>query len=250
MQGPTNITTPKMDTEDRLAHQEQAIESINRGLEELQERLDSMASRLLDLGASQEALELQTALLSREAEDEGPNMPNSAFGRGRSAVPIDTAERLQYQLDDLNRALANSTAQAVNRADAIESELQGLVTSLQRLESELSDLRDIARRPTPDEPVRELHRTPLPAAATEDDWRAMEDEVGTLKVAGSVVQDRLLRLEQRRAALQESMNGLSLQQVRSDQDIRQLEKQIRHLSFLVATVGLLVAGTLAWLLAH
>ena len=156
---------------------------------------------------------------------------------------VDAPERLRHQLGDLKQTLASSTAKTLSRADAIESEVRGLSESLQRLASELTDLRNIVRNLNPDEPDRWLQRT-----TTEVDRRTMQDDVGALKMAGGVMQERLLRLEQRRAALQESLSGLSLQQVRTEQGTRRLQRQVRQLSFLVAVV-LLAAGTLTWL-AH
>jgi prefoldin subunit 5 len=73
--------------------------------------------------------------------------------------------------------------------------------------------------------------------------------VRSLEKAGDIFEDRMARLEKQREALQESLKALSLQQVRTDHDIRQLRKQSRQLAGLMAAGGVLVGVTLAWLMS-
>lgn len=233
-----------MDVEDRLARQDKQIAAIRKSLDEIRAGLATAATKLRHLTVGQESLELQTALLSREAEDGHLAAPSLSAVRSRAIASIDVLDKLQRRLDELTQAQKTSAAQAATRTDVLETRVRELRGVAQHLQTDLAALRDASLRPSPGESHRHLHAPSIRDASTEDALRTLGDEMNALRTAGGVVQDRVMRLEKRRGALQESLDGLSLQHVRTDHDTRQLRQQMKRLSVLVAILGLLTAGLL------
>lgn len=142
-----------MDFDNRLSRQQKEIETIRVDLDETRTGLDTMALRLLELSAGQEALELQTALLSIEAENEIPEASTSPAAPIDAIAPIQGLERLQSRLNELSQKLLTSSTHAERRTDILESQIQELQHSEQHLENQLSDLRNVVSTPNQSESV-------------------------------------------------------------------------------------------------
>lgn len=239
-----------MDLDDLLAHQQKDIEGIKHGLDETRTGLDTMALTLQQLSAGQEALELQTALLSSEAENESPKATVSPGATNDAAVPIKALERLQSKLSELTQALQTSAMQGETRSAKLESRGEKLQGVVQRLENETPNLRHGVSPANHAGPPVGVPDAPQQADLAEDAWRNLVDHVSALKAAADSAEIRIAALEQRREALDETLKALSLQQVRNDQDVRQFRTYLKRLAVLSATAALLAAGCFAWLVSR
>jgi chromosome segregation ATPase len=232
-----------------LARQENKIETTRDALDQVQTRLDSMAARLCELSAGQEALELQTALLSSDPEGELPGVAASSVLTADAAASIKALEQLQSQLNELTGTLEVSAAQTEGRVDTLEGRVQGLQRVADGLEHVVCELREeiaSARSTGGDSRTRE---GPTRDDPTDRAWRSLVDDVRSLETAGGVVEGQVARLEKQRETLQESLKALNLQQVRTEQDMRQLRRQSKQLAGLVAAGGVLTGVMLAWLIS-
>jgi chromosome segregation ATPase len=232
-----------------LARQENEIETTRDALDQVRTRLDSMAARLCELSAGQEALELQTALLSSDAEGEFPGVAASSVVSGDAAASIKALEQLQSQLNELTRTLEVSAAQTEGRVGTLEGRIQDLQRVADGLERVVSDLREEIASVGSTGGDSKKPEVPTSDDPTEDAWRTMVEDVRSLETLRGVVEERLELLEKQRETLQESLKALSLQQVRTDHDIRQLRKQSKQLAGLAAAGGVLAGVTIAWLLS-
>jgi predicted nucleic acid-binding Zn-ribbon protein len=230
-----------MDVDDRLVRQEMEIETIRHGLEDVQAALDSVASRLNQLSEGQDALELQTALLSKAAEDNG-FVNETVFARapGDPDPPNEALDGLRQQLDRLTQGLQTTTGRA-------DSRIEALVTSGQRLEHEVADLRTRVSALKPADSNQPPETASGTGTATDKMLRTLVDEASALKTAGGMTHDRIVRLEKRGSGLQDTLNALSLQQVRTDYDSRQLRRHLKRLLVLTTASVLLIGAVLAWL---
>ena len=213
----------------------------------LDRRLEGVESRLHQLAERQESLELQTALLSKEAEQitgpphwpsVGTSSPDDPDRAGQRPAPRSARAADQRQFEQLR----TSTAQLGARVEGLQDEGK-------RLERAVANLRDEVSR-SPDGGLA----AKVDSAAAFGDQLAqrqhqLTDEVAALKAAGGSVHDRLIRVEQRNNPLQETVDDLSLRYARQDNETRALRQRLRQRSILGLVAFLLVlAGLgLAWL---
>ena len=213
----------------------------------LYRRLEGVESRLHQLSERQESLELQTALLSKEAEQAiGP--PHwSSVGTSSPDHPERPGQRSALRsahASDMRQfeQLRASTAQ-------LEARLEGLQAEGKRLDRAVAILRDEVSRP----PDGGLAAKVDSAAAFGDQLaqrqHQLTDEVAALKAAGGSLHDRLIRVEQRSNPLQGTVDDLSLRYARQDDETRALRQRLRQRSILGLVAFLLaMAGLgLAWL---
>ncbi|MGB5741596.1 MAG: hypothetical protein WBM65_04125 [Sedimenticolaceae bacterium] len=247
-------------------------------LDALHRRLEGVEARLRQLSEGQETLELQTALLSREAEqdDSRPLMsasgpPNAVEGaqspqqlqsmQRRLATLIEQAERLMAreapsagrgglpkQLLELqaSRAADQRLVEQIRmRAEVLEAAARESARRTEALEGRFQALKGSSERL--DQAVSRL-RDEIPAEGAPpsaiDDRLARQqtlaNDVAGLKTAGGNLNDRVARLEERRQTLQETIDDLSVRQARQDNETRNLQKRLGQRSIL-GMIVLLVA---------
>ena len=259
---------------------EQKVDALDR-------RLEGVEARLRELSEGQETLELQTALLSKEAEqDDGRSLvsaletPNTADAaqspqqlqtmQRRLATLIEQAERLTardapsagrgdlpQQLSELQAARAADqrlVEQMRARAQALEAAATESARRTEALEGRIQALTGSSERL--DQAVARLRDEVLPAeaaarSATDDQLaqqRTLANDVAGLKTAGGNLNDRVARLEERRQTFQETVDELSVRQARQDNETRNLQKRLRQRSILGMMALLLAAASLGFVL--
>ncbi len=254
-------------------------EGWQQKVDALHRRLEGVEARLRQLSEGQESLELQTALLSKEAEQgDGPSPmpasghPNTADGapspkqlqtlQRRLATLIEQAEGLAARdaasagRGDLPRQFAELQAaraadqrlieQIRARAEALEAAATESTRRAEALEGRIQALTGDSERL--DQALPRLRNDVIPPegappSTTEDRLAAQQtlvSDVAGLKTAGGNLNDRVARLEERRQTLQETVDGLSVRQARQDNETRELQKRLGRRSVL-GMIVLLVA---------
>ncbi|MGD8958112.1 MAG: hypothetical protein PVJ03_12320 [Chromatiaceae bacterium] len=254
-------------------------ESREQKVDALYRRLEGVEARLRQLSEGQETLELQTALLSKEAEqDQGPSpMPALAPPGTADAAPspkqLQTLQRRLATLIEQAEGLAARDAASAGRGDLPKqlAALQAARAADQRIIEQIrarsealeaaatesarraEDLEDRIQALTGDSErldqafsrLRDDVITPQGALAsvTDDQLAAQQtlaNDVAGLKTAGGNLNDRVARLEERRQTLQEKVDDLSVRQARQDNETRDLQKRLGRRSVL-GMIILLVA---------
>ena len=253
----------------------------------LHRRLEGVEARLRQLSEGQETLELQTALLSKEAEqDDGLSLVPALGSPGtadaaqspqqlqamqrRLATLIEQAERLTardapsagrgdlpQQLSELQAARA-ADQRLVEQMRARAQELEAAATESARrtevLEGRIQALTGSSERL--DQAVARLRDEVLPpegapSSTTGDQLTAQQtlaSDVAGLKTAGGNLNDRVARLEERRQTLQETIDDLSVRQARQDNETRDLQKRLGQRSVLGMIVLLVAVAALGLVL--
>lgn len=254
-------------------------EGWEQKVEALQRRLEGVEARLRKLSEGQETLELQTALLSREAEQDDSRSLMPALGppdtadatqspiqlqtmQRRLATLIEQAERLTArdaasagrgdlpkQLSELQAARAADrrlVEQMRTRAEVLEAAATESARRTEALEGRIQALTGSSERL--DQAVSRLRDEVLPPegappSATDDQLaqqQTLANDVAGLKTAGGNLNDRVARLEERRQTHQETVDDLSVRQARQDNETRNLQKRLGQRSIL-GMIVLLVA---------
>jgi len=240
----------KMDVDNPFVRQDNEIATLKDGLDRVRGDLATIGLRIRELSVGQEALELQTALLSSEAEHGLPRTPPSAPSPDGAVAPIKALEQLRSRLNELAQTLEVSAEQTEDRIDTLESRLEQLQDTSRGLEEAVSELHTVIAASNRAEPDAGAPQDPVQAESAEASWRSLFDEVGALKTTEDAASDRMAALEKNFEGLQETLKSLNLQQVRTDHDVRALEQKSKRLSYLVTTGGVFAAAVLVWLLGR
>ena len=112
--------------------------SLQHGLELLRDRTQAVEDHLVHLSGAQESLELQIALLSREAEGDSEPAPVEVSPVGPDPAWIERANELSAQIEAVRKSVADETQDAA-RLSAHSQQLEAFATQLGQLEQALQD---------------------------------------------------------------------------------------------------------------
>jgi cell division septum initiation protein DivIVA len=263
-----------MDQEDRLEALDEHLHQATEGLDRVRDSVAQLDARLRELTEAQEGIELQLALLSKEAEQYDSWLrlsdPDSEFSHRQRSE-----NGKLYAIEQQVLALAESVEQLGGRQptevgvrDAprhwanIESDLTEdrrridlLLTRIDALEAEVADAQlavaDVDSRllggdvsaPESADPSGTPNAAVTHAldAVVGDRPHRVHHDIHALKVAGGMLLDRLSTLEQQRRQLKSSISAIGVEQARRDEESLQLRRQLRRRS-LVSGLALVLAS--------
>ena len=170
--------------------------------------------------------------------------------RGDALEQLLKQERERFdELKLAEETLDQRLTAAIGDAQALEDRIGTLDTGSERLNKEVdrldSELREAAEKAQQQQELLQDH-----AARLEKQREDLEDVVAGHRKANEGLNARLATLDETRQTLQESADGLRVQQVRQDHETQNLQQMLKRRTMLGLLMFLLVGGALVYLLTR
>ncbi|MGB5570026.1 MAG: SPOR domain-containing protein [Sedimenticolaceae bacterium] len=186
--------------------------SLQHGLELLRDRTQAVEDHLVHLSGAQESLELQIALLSREAEGDSELTPAGVSLVGPDPAWIERANELSAQIEAVRKSVADETQDAA-QLSAHSQQLEAFATQLGQVEQALQERVDrLEQQDTGPGDAPELAR-----------------QIPELRNMCSRTEEAAGRLSRRTAVLEAGYKGLVEKETRIASQLEALEKRLSEL---------------------
>lgn len=244
-----------MDPKEPLEALHQTIDHVSLRLDQTRSEVGRLGKLLGRLSEGQEAVELQLALLSKDAEHYDSRL--HLVDNEKIARAAEDIKALQQRIAELNQQVDRLPAersgpqQSVSQpghlqevqADLVErtEALERAVSTMQRITADLhsSGLAGFAVEPSRSDAAS------APDAESNARVQVLVDDLAALKTAGGRVLDRLVLLEKRLRRLSESLSALSLEHARRDEETKVLRQRLKKSTWLTLSAFVFAAISLA-----